>query len=43
LAYGELAATGALASDQPRLTFAEFNALVGLEALQAQAEQFNNR
>ena len=43
LAYGELAVTGALASDQPRLTFAEFNALVGLEALQAQAEQFNNR
>lgn len=41
LAYGELAATGALASDQPRLAFADFNELVGLAALQAQARQFN--
>jgi len=41
LAYGEVAATGALASDQPRLAFADFNELVGLAALQAQARQFN--
>ena len=41
LAYAELAATGALAREQPRLAFADFNELVGLAALRQQVEQFN--